>query len=306
MRSFVCVPWIAPSVVAFLAASSACDSGDRVDRCEGVGCSGHGRCIEDEGMPVCLCDDRYRNEGRLACVPEEATDADADVDSDVDVDGDGDADADEDAEGEACVDPVCDLWPQCGCPEDEKCTIVGLGRRACAPAGDGAHGAECVGESGCGAGTDCTHYAGAPFDQCFQYCNEDEDCAALGSGSGCAARIGDESTVWARFCNIPCDPMTGGGCLSGQRCEIFASNLHPEQFVAGCTGAVGTGTAGSPCTDTDLPCAVGHACLEFVGGALECRLRCVVGGDDCPPESSCLPFEPMEIVGGSEYGYCTT
>ena len=43
------------------------DTDADVDPCEGVTCSGHGRCLTERGVPVCVCDDGYRAVG-LACV----------------------------------------------------------------------------------------------------------------------------------------------------------------------------------------------------------------------------------------------
>ena len=75
--------------------------------CEGVTCSGHGRCFSDGDEAVCICDEGYRAEG-LECLST-TPDGDADVDADADVDGDTDADidVDGDADGDAsdCVYP---------------------------------------------------------------------------------------------------------------------------------------------------------------------------------------------------------
>jgi len=81
------------SLVATLALLAVgCDGGS--DPCDGVTCSGHGRCVASGSSPRCVCDPDYRASG-LWCVVAE-TDGDADVDGDGDADGDVDADADED------------------------------------------------------------------------------------------------------------------------------------------------------------------------------------------------------------------
>ena len=71
-------------------ADADADADDDDDPCDGVTCSGHGRCFSDEDEAVCICDEHYRADG-LACVPASADgDADADSDEDYDVDEDGD------------------------------------------------------------------------------------------------------------------------------------------------------------------------------------------------------------------------
>ena len=63
------------------------------DPCDGIECSGHGRCLDDEDMAICVCDDEYIADG-LECVEQGADgDSDADVDADEGVDSDVDADS---------------------------------------------------------------------------------------------------------------------------------------------------------------------------------------------------------------------
>jgi hypothetical protein len=49
--------------------------------CDGVTCSGHGRCFDDGATALCVCDEGYHASG-LACLPD-GGDGDADGDSDV-------------------------------------------------------------------------------------------------------------------------------------------------------------------------------------------------------------------------------
>ncbi len=74
------------------------DSDGDLGVCDGVTCSGHGRCFDVGTEAVCVCDEDYRAVG-LTCVPVEA-DGDADADSDSEPDGDTDVDeADADPDG---------------------------------------------------------------------------------------------------------------------------------------------------------------------------------------------------------------
>lgn len=72
----------------------ACHGNFESDPCRGVTCSGHGVCLDNDDVAVCLCDPGYApSASSLECVAD-GTDGDGDSDVDSDVDGDSDSDAD--------------------------------------------------------------------------------------------------------------------------------------------------------------------------------------------------------------------
>jgi hypothetical protein len=88
------------------------DSGtDAADPCDEVGCSGHGRCVDDDGVALCVCDTGYSVSG-VECLPT-APDGDADLDAAPDADRDTPADADEVECADSDGDGVCDGDDRC-------------------------------------------------------------------------------------------------------------------------------------------------------------------------------------------------
>ena len=88
------------------------DSGSGESFCEGIDCSGHGECREDEVRAWCECEEGFTAH-MWNCVPLQ-TDADADVDSpevedaDAEVDAEDDADARTDGEADVEIDAEVD------------------------------------------------------------------------------------------------------------------------------------------------------------------------------------------------------
>jgi hypothetical protein len=81
------------ALTACLAALTGChDNFEPRPPCDGVDCSGHGVCVDNEDLAVCVCDEGFRAEG-TSCVAEHP-DGDADVDADLDAVVDGEADGD--------------------------------------------------------------------------------------------------------------------------------------------------------------------------------------------------------------------
>ena len=54
----------------------------------------------------------------------------------------------------SCSHPVCDILPQCGCPEAAMCTLDGDGERVCARQGGMGEGVACL-EFECASGLLC-------------------------------------------------------------------------------------------------------------------------------------------------------
>ncbi len=160
--------------VALFAAVAACHEGGEAGPCDGVDCSGHGRCLTDGVRAQCDCDEGYVVYGLECILPpsdgdadadadgdadgdiDSDADTDADVDSDVDSDADSDADAAEDADHDADADAEADADgeeecspPLVRCP-DGTCVDLMSDSSNC-----GFCGSVCAGDAHCVAGT-CT------------------------------------------------------------------------------------------------------------------------------------------------------
>ncbi len=83
------------------------DAGGEEVFCEGIDCSGHGECHEDEVRAWCECEDGYTAH-MWNCVPLQ-TDADGDGDVEVDSGDDADVEGDADAETDARPDAEADI-----------------------------------------------------------------------------------------------------------------------------------------------------------------------------------------------------
>ncbi|MBN2495084.1 MAG: hypothetical protein JXR96_10870 [Deltaproteobacteria bacterium] len=154
---------------------------DDADPCEGIDCSGHGRCaVADEG-PWCACDAGYHNDGPLGCVRDDAglCGSDADCPAFACLGGactqgrcalqplpDGTAcdDGDPCTERDACTSGACRGSPL-DCDDGEPCTLdvcqAGICDHAALP--DGAtcdDGSFCTRDDACEDGA-CR---GTPFD----------------------------------------------------------------------------------------------------------------------------------------------
>jgi hypothetical protein len=189
----------------------------------------------------------------------------------------------------ACKDPVCDLWPQCGCPPGEKCEVLATGQRQCTTAGTTPHGEPCLSSGACIAGTTCVAYAEWPsgLNTCMQYCYAHADCSKLGVGSLCA--IGTDHFT---ACTIACDIVAQTGCPTGTQCSLFNFNK-----VAGtaCT-AIGTQKQGAAC-NAHFDCVPTLGCINST-----CQPICIVGVDTCPAKTTC--FDTGMAWGSTHYGFC--
>lgn len=95
---------------------------------------------------------------------------------------------------------------------------------------------------------------------------------------------------------VPCDPLTGGGCNAGS-CRLN------EAGGVGCVVGVGVGGQFAPCT-TAAQCRAGYRChhdnpMDQPG---DCLRICDV--DDVTETCSCVSTSPATVVAGIEYGYC--
>lgn len=86
----------------------------------------------------------------------------------------------------------------------------------------------------------------------------------------------------------PCDPVTGGGCGSGQKCGWIIDQIFP--FVAGHTGCVplvGSKALHDDCNSDTEDCAAGYHCTG------ECDKVCR-STNDCPARHICAPTNAFE------------
>jgi len=192
----------------------------------------------------------------------------------------------------ACTHPVCDLWPQCGCPAGQKCEALSSGQRQCTTAGTTPHGQVCAGLSTgeCMSGTSCVAYSGWPsgLNTCMQYCNAHADCSKLGVGSLCGIGSG-----YFYACTISCDLVAQTGCPTGTQCSLFNFNYLAG---TGCT-AIGTLKQGQACS-AHFDCGPTLGCINST-----CQPICIVGGAvTCPAKTSC--FDTGLAWGSTHYGFC--
>jgi cysteine-rich repeat protein len=211
---------------------------------------------------------------------------------------DADADALDARDGWECVDPVCDLAPQCGCESGRKCTLIGADR-GCTSSGFLSEGRMCTSDVECGAGLYCAPAVATTTLLCHRFCAVDEDC--LGGGSQCLVPVsgGSPARTLATLCTVNCDLESGSGCPEGTRCKIF-SNADGD-YLTDCSGTVGDGRVGHACTD-EADCAPGFFCPP--PPYENCMQYCVRPGGYCEGGYTCKAFDPPVMIGTREYGYC--
>ncbi|MET0388809.1 MAG: hypothetical protein ABW321_22745 [Polyangiales bacterium] len=194
----------------------------------------------------------------------------------------------------------CNAAPQCGCAEDEKCTIDGsTGKPTCMPVGSALPGGSCAKPE------DCTKGYGCVGNVCKQHCEGPEDTACAGGGA-CKPINFSAVATGAYFCTRPCDPFDSSstaapfvGCQEGQRCNPFPDGKSDCMWS-------GTIAAGDACDDgTGQPifngCESSSVCITPV---LVCAPFCHVGEDDCESRD-CRSFgAPRYFVGQIEVGFC--
>jgi hypothetical protein len=196
----------------------------------------------------------------------------------------------------SCLDPICDLWPQCGCKTGDggsivSCEVTSTGQRACLPGGAKTHGATCTALGGgeCQPGTSCLSMTGWPagLHVCFQYCSKHSDCTLLGAGALCVL-----GSAYFNLCTLPCNPLAQTGCPNGTQCTIYNST------TLAATNCVPPGpqTAGQTCA-THPDCGPSLICVAKV-----CAPLCVVGSDGCSSPKTCKATG--FVIGGTNYGYC--
>lgn len=233
--------------------------------CDGVDCSDHGRCFDDddEGTAICVCDPGFHAEG-LDCAAD-MLGGDGDSDADIDADGDVDVDADTD-------DDVITCTPDC---VSKECGSDGCGG-FCPP--------------GCPDASPCDEVSGTCT--CVPDCVERE-CGSDGCGGDCGPGCLDHQTCSeSGYCHFDCEHNAGwstscstNDCEDGSPCLTF-----PE------LGDEFGGICSPNCID-DTDCAFiapgEERCLD-----LQSLQACVVlcqADADCPCGLSCRELEGLDM-----------
>jgi hypothetical protein len=163
------------------------------------------------------------------------------------------------------------LAETCGCAPEQGCRALGLGARACAPAGEVERGEPCRSDTDCGSEDWCA--AGV----CREVC--DLRFGGLPCARGpCATIVVDGETIAdLGVCEDDgCDPIAQTGCAIGLSCLLGRARDRP---YATCGTRVDGAGLRERC-DGDRPCAPGMLCLEIVGEHPRiCRALCVAGDD---------------------------
>ena len=201
--------------------------------------------------------------------------------------------------GEACAEEPCKLLaPQCGCAQDQACSLSDTGERVCIGAGASGQGEACASSASCEPGTLCVGY-GAGLLSCARFCESDGDCTAPGA---CAIPLTTAPGVM--LCSDACDLQTNAGCqVAGLSCQFGVRGSDPFTLCA----PAGAGTQGALCADTS-DCAAGFLCLATQVDE-RCYQWCDVDAQDCPGGLTCQPVQieagvPL-VIGNTSYGACT-
>lgn len=275
------------------ALGETCDDGNRIP---GDGCdpSCHREGLPDAGDTTLPADDAGTSDE--ATLPDEATMPDETSTPE-------DTWVPDTTDTGSCPESPCRLWPQCGCPVGEKCTIDPATTdttlvKSCSTAGSGTISSTCTVESDCSAGTACfalfTEAPTATLGMCFQFCAAQTDCS--GAGSYCLPLITTASFPGA--CTHACNLLTGVGCPTGTKCNVYGLEGSDDLFTD-CTSDVGSGAAGSYCAG-EADCRSGTFCATSLG---ECIAYCTGPGTACSG-GICNSFDPPTYIGTTEYGYC--
>jgi hypothetical protein len=207
----------------------------------------------------------------------------------------------------SCSDPVCDLYPQCGCVGGEKCSLVSSDR-ACISAGSTQPGGTCTADTDCAAGGYCIgRDTAGTVGQCLAYCEPTTQAGCSGTSSYCLELV-DSSQITipgAGICTITCQPHNpSAACPTNFGCEMYTHNITDVSFTD-CHADVGSGTYLTACDSAVGPfCAVGYGCFND-GPPSHCYQWCT-SGSACAGGLSCdtAAFDPPLSVGGTTYGVC--
>ncbi len=211
--------------------------------------------------------------------------------------------------GTNCSDPICDLWPQCGCQTGQKCSIDSADNHACMTAGSTPQSQPCAADGDCAAGTMCVGSSATDL-RCHQFCVGDNDCPGTGGGGVCVISLVDSAQQpipGATMCTTDCNPavLNPTSCPTGWACHLQYvddnADTIPDFFLTDCANDAGTAGEGGFCDNVSAFCAPGHWCYTDFN---ECIRTCRVGMSDCSGVQICQTYTDAAIVGTTEYGYC--
>ena len=206
--------------------------------------------------------------------------------------------------GPACTEDPCKLTdPQCGCMDDQQCSIVGTARK-CVAEGTVAVGQPC-GIQKCGPTLLCVQTTPS-VSTCNEFCDDDADCQA--PGGLCIRTLNDGmggSIPDVTLCTEGCDPTTSAGCpVSGTSCQLGKEAMGQMRFFTFCSGA-GTKTQMQACVPANDECAPSFGCFNIGTMASPdnvCLKYCKVFGAPCPGLALCQDIGAT--IGPDSYGAC--
>ena len=149
-----------------------------------------------------------------------------------------------------CTHPVCDIVPQCGCPDHAMCTLDADGERACVIEGSRDEGDTCSGYE-CAPGLVCDGGL------CRRACLDSSDCSEW---TECRYEVEGETV---RLCTIHCEFLTNDGCPDAYKCDVYKSD-ESDRYLPDCFVPVDERSHGESC-DHYLSC--GHGSLDCTLGA---------------------------------------
>ena len=217
-----------------------------------------------------------------------------------------------------CLTQPCDIPTQCGCGSG-ACDIDGsdLNGTACrAITTPGQNTSTCTVPSDCDKDYVCL--GGANDASCHKYCGSNTEC---GSPRGqCVIDIKSGGNIIPGIppaCSSNCDPANSASpnvCPSTMKCSIFtASHMGSNYDISDCekAGTIAQPTSGNGTTckvgtnGDDTLCAANNLCTTIdAGSTFFCRKICVFPGGTCPNARTCLHFNPVTAIAGTEYGVC--
>lgn len=296
--------------------NNTCDTGESAATCPqdcGGGTCGNGICEATETATNCPADCSVNPEcGDGVCNGTE-TAATCPDDCGGSVCGDGTCDADEDAAtcpaDCGCTDPICDLYPQCGCTGGQKCSLDTANNRACLSAGTTQPGGICTVDTSCAAGSICLgRNNDGTQGQCLAYCDPTTQAGCTGTTSYCQELVdsGSVPIPGAGICTLTCQPHNPtSGCPAGYTCEIYTHPVTDVSFTD-CHADVGTGTYDDSCDPANGPyCSAGYGC--FTSGSpptSSCFQWCTTGSTCAFGSCDTAAFNPTLVLAGTTYGIC--
>lgn len=209
-----------------------------------------------------------------------------------------------------CATQPCDILTQCGCPSGMACDIDGsdnMGSACRVVFTAGTETSTCLNPTRCDRGFVCL--GGGNNGLCKRYCDMDSDC---GTPRGkCIIEIqsgGAPIPGIPKACSSNCDPTNtaAGGCPTNFKCGLFTVNTTN---ITDCSLA-GAGVQGANCkvgaNGDDTLCAANFLCTTINAGTnFNCRKICNrTLNTGCVGAQTCLAFNPVASVGGTEYGVC--